>query len=224
MCGGSAPKDPGPSSQEIALAAVSQDDYNRWVQRGMPLERQAVARARDNNVMRAQQSILGGRASADISQKELGAQYAARQAAMRSGAGLRSSSNMIPMTQTSSVANVSQAKAATNAAVEARQIQDRAKITALQSGAGLAQNQYSGLIAAARRGNSTNLQDINNESMRQSARMKAFGDVAGAAMTVGFKKYQDWKAQQTADAAADAGYVNGVEEEMLKRFNSFGPS
>jgi hypothetical protein len=155
----------------------------------MPLERQAVARARDNNVMRAQQSILGGRASADISQKELGAQYAARQAAMRSGAGLRSSSNMIPMTQTSSVANVSQAKAATNAAVEARQIQDRAKITALQSGAGLAQNQYSGLIAAARRGNSTNLQDINNESLRQSARMNAFGNIAGAALTIGMDKF-----------------------------------
>jgi hypothetical protein len=215
MCGGSKPKDPGPSKQEIALAAVSQDDYNRWVQRGMPLERQAVARARDPNVLRAQQSILGGRSSADIAQQEVGAQYAARQAALRSGAGLRSNSNMIPMTQTSAVANVSQAKAATRAAVDARQIQDRAKVTALQSGAGLAQNQYSGLMAAARRGNSRNLTDISNEAMRQQARMRAFGDVAGAALTIGAQKY--FSGKQNAEMA-EQDYMTGLQQE----YNQYG--
>ena len=212
MCG-SKPKDPGPSQQEMALATISAADYQRWAKKGAPLEAFSVEEATDPNVLRARQSILGGRSSGDVAQAEVGAQYAARQAALRSGQGLTSSSNMLPMTDTSAAAQVGAAQSAVSGAIGGRNLQDAQRLNSLQSGAKQAGNMYRGLAGAARRGNSRNMTELANKAQENAARGQAFADVAKAGFKIGAKKYGEYKDGQ--EQAARDDNINNAENADL---------
>lgn len=210
MCG-SKPKDPGPSSQEIALASISAADYQRWAAKGAPLEAFAVEESMDPNVLRARQSLLGGRASADVAQAEVGAQHLARKAALRSGQGLRSSSNMLPMTDTSAAAQTGAAQAKVSGAIQGRNIQDAQRINSLQSGAKQAGNMYSGLASAARRGNSRVMTSFANKQRENAARAQAFGDIANAGLQIGMKKWDDRKQKNYTEESEASSYEGSYE-------------
>lgn len=212
MCG-SKPKDPGPSSQEIALASISEADFRRWAAKGAPLEAFSVEESMDPNVRRARQSLLGGRASADVAQAEVGAQHLARKAAMNSGQGLRSSSNMLPMTETSAAAQTGAAQAKVGGAIQGRNMQDAQRINSLQAGAQQAGNMYRGLASAARRGNSRVMQSFANKQRENAARAQAFGDLADAGLKIGMAKFGKGSEKRYSEEVEQSSYEDSYRAD-----------
>ena len=187
--GGSSPDAPEPSAEEIALAATSAKDFNRFMQKGVPLEAFAVEESTDSNVRDAIAANITGRANGDVAQQEMGAQRSARESALRSGAGLTSANNMAGVTDTSRLASTGQAEANVIGDREARNIQDKMMLTSLQSGAGFAQNAQAGLSASARLANSRSATRFEADMIKSNARDQALMSAVDGAMAGGLERY-----------------------------------
>lgn len=180
-----------PTAGEIALSKASIRDNNRLVTKGIPLEAFQVEESLDPNVRRALEGVMSGRGNADTAAFENQGIEASKMAALQSGSTLSSANNMSSISDGSIIAGEGQAKANVAGATTARNIQDKMRMTSLQTGAGFAQNADAGLRAYANITSTAQQNKMKAQFVKDQGRSQMLGSVFGGAMGLGLKAYNN---------------------------------
>lgn len=208
MCGGGSDKQ-RPSAHDIALAQQAGRKDIRFEQAFMPLEIFEIEQFRDPQMQKINRDIIAGRVNADTAMAEKMNHQAAVQAAQASGAGFGSANNAAALQQAEMGTALGLSAGRTEADRLARNIRDAEGMSIARTGQNISRGNTENLAGMARRENFMASSRLQDQIMTNTARARALGDVASAAVIGGHDAFKQ------AGNPVKAGNRDGVADADL---------
>lgn len=187
MCFGK-PDSPPPPAQEIAMAEAALQDQRMFEEVFLPQEIEAIRAADDPRQEALDRIQLRAMANADVNQAGRANIEAGRGVAGMTGFG-GGQAKMALSGAGDSVA-LAESSALTGADLEAQRRTDLRRINVANTGQGLRSQQMLQLSQGAQRSNARAISKLERDAMMQGAKMRAAGDLAGAAITYRASKHK----------------------------------